>query len=194
MSTVGKPANPPPAAARKSPRSSSSTERPHERQEEFIGPQLSELGKRIELLRVDRGVSKQLLARAAGTSRQQLWRVMTGKSELTATLCQKLATVLDVDSRTLSSAVLTGARAVDNAVTFAASRLTHRPTPRASLATYIENSDALLHTLATLPHGDDGIALKCALLNAIEERARQSRLHIPVWLFRVRAHVLDGLA
>ena len=72
---------------------------------ELAGPRLSPLGKRIELLRVDRGLSKQYLARSAGTSRQQLWRVMTGKSELTGTLCQRLATVLDVDSRTLSSAL-----------------------------------------------------------------------------------------
>ena len=44
-------------------------------------PELTELGKRIEKLRIDRGLSKQHLARHAGTSRQQLWRVMTGKSE-----------------------------------------------------------------------------------------------------------------
>src|SRR4051812_29910993 len=77
-------------------------------QVELAGPRLSLLGKRIELLRVERGLSKQILARSAGTSRQQLWRVMTGKSELTTTLCARLAAVLDVDSRTLSSAMLDG--------------------------------------------------------------------------------------
>src|SRR5688500_83384 len=65
------------------------------------GPELSLLGKRIELLRIDRGLSKQSLARRAGTSRQQLWRVMTGKSELTSSLCLRLAEVLQLDPRAL---------------------------------------------------------------------------------------------
>src|SRR3954466_9657194 len=88
----------------------------------YAGPQLSDLGKRIEMLRVDRGVSKQVLARAAGTSRQQLWRVMTGKSELTSTLCQRLASVLDVDSRTLSFAAFAGAGQARASVTLPAGR------------------------------------------------------------------------
>ena len=48
--------------------------------------ELTSLGKRLEILRIERGLSKQKLARHAGTSRQQLWRVMTGKSELTNSL------------------------------------------------------------------------------------------------------------
>src|SRR5690349_2382936 len=66
-------------------------------------PELSELGKRIEWLRIERGISKQFLARYAGTSRQQLWRVMTGKSELTSALCQRLADVLVVEPGTLAA-------------------------------------------------------------------------------------------
>ena len=155
-------------------------------------PQLSPLGKRIEMLRVDRGVSKQLLARAAGTSRQQLWRVMTGKSELTTTLCQRLANVLDVDSRTLSSAALDGVHLSRSALTFlpAHAGVGHNGPP--SLAAYLDNSTLLVRTLRTLPSGDDGLALKRALLNALEERARTARLQIPAWFFRVRASVLDG--
>src|ERR687885_602114 len=64
---------------------------------------LSSLGKRIEMLRVHRGLSKQALARSAGTSRQQLWRVMTGKSELTSSLRHRLADVLHVDSHALGT-------------------------------------------------------------------------------------------
>jgi transcriptional regulator with XRE-family HTH domain len=64
-------------------------------------PELTELGKRIEVLRIQRGLSKQHLARGAGTSRQQLWRVSTGKSELTPPLRQRLAEVLGVDPATL---------------------------------------------------------------------------------------------
>ena len=156
------------------------------------GPQLSELGKRIEMIRVDRGVSKQVLARAAGTSRQQLWRVMTGKSELTAALCQRLATVLDVDSRTLSSAALAGAQHLRTAIKLGPSRPTHERKAPASLQSYLEDPDAVLRTFRTLPAGDDGVALKCAILNSLEDRARHARLQIPAWLFRVRSNVLDG--
>src|SRR5512142_2799974 len=156
------------------------------------GPQLSDLGKRIEMLRVDRGVSKQVLARAAGTSRQQLWRVMTGKSELTTTLCQRLASVLDVDSRTLSSAAFDGNHHSRSTLALAPGRLSFDIVPARSLAAYLESSTLLVRTLRTLPVGEDGIALKCALMNTLEERARAARLQIPAWLFRVRASVLDG--
>ncbi|MFL5560129.1 MAG: helix-turn-helix domain-containing protein [Gemmatimonadaceae bacterium] len=155
-------------------------------------PQLSPLGKRIEMLRVDRGVSKQLLARAAGTSRQQLWRVMTGKSELTSTLCQRLASVLDVDSRTLSSAALDGAHHARAALTFIPTPATASHNGLPSLAAYLDNSTLLVRTLRTLPSDEDGLALKRALLNALEERARSARLQLPAWFFRVRASVLDG--
>src|SRR5688500_19668841 len=64
-------------------------------------PELTALGRQLEMLRLDRGLTKQGLARGAGTSRQQLWRVMTGKSELTTSLCQRLAEVLGVDARVL---------------------------------------------------------------------------------------------
>src|SRR5690349_25025928 len=64
-------------------------------------PELTPLGKRIELLRLERRMSKRVLAQRAGTSRQQLWRVMTGKSELTSSLCARLSEVLETDSRLL---------------------------------------------------------------------------------------------
>src|SRR5688500_9698335 len=64
-------------------------------------PELTALGRQLEMLRLDRGLSKQGLAKHAGTSRQQLWRVMTGKSELTTSLCQRLAEVLGIDARAL---------------------------------------------------------------------------------------------
>src|SRR5512147_89382 len=64
-------------------------------------PELTPLGRRIELLRMERRMSKRVLAQRAGTSRQQLWRVMTGKSELTSSLCARLSEVLETDSRIL---------------------------------------------------------------------------------------------
>ena len=71
-------------------------------------PELTLLGKRLEILRIERGISKQHLARHAGTSRQQLWRVMTGKSELTSSLKERLAGALSVDPSMLSSASASG--------------------------------------------------------------------------------------
>src|SRR4249919_3882307 len=68
-------------------------------------PELTDLGKRLEILRIERGVSKQRLARHAGTSRQQLWRVMTGKSELTSSLRERLATALAIEPATLTTTV-----------------------------------------------------------------------------------------
>src|SRR5690348_9571584 len=67
-------------------------------------PELTSLGKRLEILRIERGISKQFLARHAGTSRQQLWRVMTGKSELTSSLKERLAGALSVDPSMLTAA------------------------------------------------------------------------------------------
>ena len=67
-------------------------------------PELTALGKRLEILRIERGISKQHLARHAGTSRQQLWRVMTGKSELTSSLKERLAGALSVEPVLLSTA------------------------------------------------------------------------------------------
>src|SRR3954463_13574580 len=72
-------------------------------------PELTILGKRLEILRIERGLSKQHLARFAGTSRQQLWRVMTGKSELTDALRQRLAVALQVESAALTAAGISSA-------------------------------------------------------------------------------------
>src|ERR671932_939234 len=65
--------------------------------------ELTAMGKQIEMLRIQRGLSKQHLARYAGTSRQQLWRVMTGKSELTSSLRHRLAEVLHIDANALGA-------------------------------------------------------------------------------------------
>src|SRR3954467_1401920 len=68
-------------------------------------PELTSLGKRLEILRIERGISKQRLARHARTARQQLWRVMTGKSELTTSLRERLAGALSVEPSELSSSL-----------------------------------------------------------------------------------------
>src|SRR5207249_10668404 len=72
--------------------------------EQLGGAELTPLGQRIELLRIGRGLRSQHLARFAGTSRQQLWRVMTGKSDLTEALRQRLAQALEVEASALTTA------------------------------------------------------------------------------------------
>src|SRR3954469_8628111 len=106
-------------------------------------PELTQLGKRLEILRIERGVSKQRLARHAGTSRQQLWRVMTGKSELTSSLRERLAGGLSIEPSSLVSGDLT----------------TRAPTPEALLPPaapltvneYLGSQEHLTATLRTMP-------------------------------------------
>src|SRR5215210_2239805 len=111
-------------------------------------PELTSLGKRLEILRIERGISKQRLARAAGTSRQQLWRVMTGKSELTSALCQRLADVLQADSRTLRNGGPHPGHGNGSGPGASAEIGVDAP---ADLTAYVTDPALLLRTLATLP-------------------------------------------
>jgi len=140
-------------------------------------PELTALGKRIEMLRIERGLSKQLLARGAGTSRQQLWRVMTGKSELTGTLGQRLADVLQVDLRALRGLETAGASTswTSGSATSASATLTIGP---ATLAEFLADPARLQGVLAALPRDDYGARLRAALLEAVHEAAAASGLAI----------------
>jgi transcriptional regulator with XRE-family HTH domain len=153
-------------------------------------PELTSLGKRLEILRIERGLSKQFLARHAGTSRQQLWRVMTGKSELTSSLKERLAGALSVDPSMLSSA------------SAAASSQTYGLTPSVSAALvspaaptivdYLTDATHLTATLLTLPEGDAGRRLKRALLNALEDLAVEAARPLPAEYSEIRRRVLAG--
>src|SRR5436853_1614607 len=70
-------------------------------------PALSDTGRRIEHRRLERRLTKRQLAQRAGISRQQLWRVMTGKAEITTALGARLAIALEVDSRWLADGAST---------------------------------------------------------------------------------------
>ena len=169
-------------------------------------PELTALGKRIEMLRLDRRLSKGVLAQRAGTSRQQLWRVMTGKSELTSSLCARLSEVLEIDSRSL--------------VEVAARDLHDQPLPRAlverlapgrvsyqlhsipegssigrigqTLEEYVAEPDAIVRTFETLPRTDDGRRLKRVLLDAIEDIAIARSIKLPQAFFDLRRAVVNG--
>lgn len=151
--------------------------------EELGFPELTTLGKHIEVLRIGRGLSKQHLARFAGTSRQQLWRVMTGKSELTDALRQRLAHALQVETSALSATP---------AVSSLARSLEGRSAPiiGISLETYLAAPALAERTLRTLPNGEAGRELKRALLTALEDLAIQHHVSLPPEFFDLRRRVL----
>lgn len=134
-------------------------------------PELTELGKRIEVLRIDRGLSKQHLARHAGTSRQQLWRVMTGKSELTPTLRARLAEVLGTSS---SADAVSAAR------------------DSVAIRDYLANPIAIERTLATMPAGLGGRTVKRRMLDVLEDCAIASACALGAEFFELRRRVLAG--
>lgn len=144
-------------------------------------PGLTELGKRIEMLRIQRGLSKQHLARHAGTSRQQIWRVMTGKSELTPTLRLRIAQALGVPAPELSMS------AAPARSTTTASLV---PVAPRALGDYLANADAVVRTLATMPSGEHGWRVKRAYLDALEDAALASGHTLDSRFFDLRRRVL----
>jgi transcriptional regulator with XRE-family HTH domain len=147
-------------------------------------PELTALGKQLEILRIERGVSKQRLARHAGTSRQQLWRVMTGKSELTSSLRERLAAALAVDPATLLPTASTAPLSSPAATSVQFSSTT--------MSDYLTDASHVTATLRTLPSGDGGRRLKRALLNAVEDLAVESGSALPLDYSEIRRRVLAG--
>ena len=144
---------------------------------------LTPLGVCLEIRRIQRGLSKQGLARAAGTSRQQLWRVMTGKSELTSSLRQRLATALECDSELIS--------ALDDATT-AQQRYPRSVSQPASFNDYVAHSRHLLATLGTLPPGEGGRQLKRALMHSLEMLAGDGGHALPSDFSEIHRRVQAG--
>jgi transcriptional regulator with XRE-family HTH domain len=160
------------------------------------GPELTALGKRIEMLRIDRGISKQHLAHFAGTSRQQLWRVMTGKSELTGSLRDRLADALRIEIGALSAAA--GYRPSLLSETATSFGVPAEPPSVADdakhddLSSYLGDADAIANTLSTLPRGVDGRRLKRSFLDALEDAAHDASLPLDAHVLELRRKVLNG--
>lgn len=146
-------------------------------------PELTDLGKRIEMLRIERGLSKQFLARFAGTSRQQLWRVMTGKSELTDALRSRLADALSVNPLEFDIHVSRNTVSAMNPI--GGSSLLQFPT-------YLADPAAIARTLSTMPAGDSGRSLKRRLLDALEDAALEAGVALDARFFDLRRRVLSG--
>lgn len=141
-------------------------------------PELTPLGKRIEVLRIQRGLSKQHLARFADASRQQLWRVLTGKSELTDALAARLADALGVPVDTLREP------------SPAAPHTTGPDLPPLALA--LCDPAQLAAVFALLSAGDESLRLRRALLDAAEDLCLVARLQVPAELMALRGQVLSG--
>lgn len=154
-------------------------------------PELTALGKRLEILRIERGVSKQRLARHAGTSRQQLWRVMTGKSELTSSLRERLATALAVASTDLAASPTTGVSTTMSG-SFSLGPAAAGTSVPATMSDYLADPSHLAATLRTLPSGDGGRRLKRALLNSVEDLAVEAGRALPLDYSEIRRRVLAG--
>jgi transcriptional regulator with XRE-family HTH domain len=170
-------------------------------------PELTALGRRLEMLRIERGLSKQDLARHAGTSRQQLWRVMTGKSELTTSLCQRLADVLGIDSRVLRNPEAIASPVADYATAALAGpghvvagelgpmsrgARAGRPGHAPTVSEYLADPRWIARTLATCPGGPEGRLLKRRLLDGLEDAAREAGVRLPPSFFTVRGRVVNG--
>jgi transcriptional regulator with XRE-family HTH domain len=147
-------------------------------------PELTDLGRRIEMLRIQRGLSKQYLARFAGTSRQQLWRVMTGKSPLTDALRGRLAAVLGINSLDLGRAPATA--------TVSANHIPGGQRRATDFRAYVMDPAAIARTLASMPTGDRGRALKRRLLDAVEDGALDEQCALHPRFFDLRRQVLNG--
>lgn len=168
-------------------------------------PELTAVGKRIEMLRIERGLSKQQLARAAGISRQQLWRVLAGKSELTSSLCERLAFVLNTDIAVLRDAAaeaqaprgtLAGWFSAGTATGPAPGAMAAMlpgavaSAPPATFAEFVGGTAFLRHTLGALPFCEDGAALKRAVLDAIEDIAIARGVALAPEFFELRRAVI----
>ncbi|MES2179252.1 MAG: helix-turn-helix transcriptional regulator [Gemmatimonadota bacterium] len=153
--------------------------------------ELTALGKKLEFLRIERGVSKQRLAKHAGTSRQQLWRVMTGKSELTRSLRERLAFALNIEPASL---VATNPESTQTlgANTLATFTLAPVSTRQLTVNEYLTQPEHLAATLRSLPTGDGGRRLKRALLNALEDLAVETGRSLPLDYSEIHRRVLAG--
>ncbi len=146
--------------------------------------ELSETGRIIDAHRTRRRLTKGALARTVGISRQQLWRVMTGKSALTPALRERLATALGAEDLRRDTS-LHSARIADEP---------HAAVDRelrtsSELIAYLRSPESIARTLETLPGGSEGRWLYRAVFDVIEEMAAISGVVLGPETIRLRRGV-----
>ena len=114
---------------------------------------------------------------------------MTGKSELTSSLCQRLADALRVDVRLLRSLESDGGTFT---TTFAAATAAVELVPTVSLADYLADPAHVERTLRRLPAGEEGRRLRLEVLTAVEDAADEARVTLPAAFFALRTQVAQG--
>jgi transcriptional regulator with XRE-family HTH domain len=154
--------------------------------------ELTPVGKQIEILRIQRGLSKQHLARYAGTSRQQLWRVMTGKSELTSSLRHRLAEALHVDAAAIGVALSSPATTRSTSADLAPVVSNQLDPAAIDFPTFVADTQRLRRTLQLLPSGPTGRRIKRALMDALEELAVEHVIPLSTEFFELRRDVVNG--
>ena len=154
------------------------------------------------MLRIERGVSKQQLAKGAGISRQQLWRVLAGKSELTSSLRERLAFVLRTDVAVLQRVAddpapgplgtwFGGVRPDAPTTTTVAVAASVLPAaPPMTFSEFVATTTHVQGLLAGLPSCDSGLALKRAVLDSIEDVAMARGIALPIEFFELRRAVI----
>ena len=154
--------------------------------------ELTPVGKQLEMLRIERGLSKQHLARYAGTSRQQLWRVMTGKSELTSSLRHRLAEALHVDAAAIGSALSSPSNSLSTSAPLAPVVSNQFDPAAIDFPTFVADAARLRRTLQLLPSGPTGRRIKRALLDALEDLAVEHAVALSTDFFQLRREVVNG--
>ena len=132
---------------------------------------------------------------------------MTGKSELTSSLCARLSEVLETDFRLLRDAAR---ERIDGVAPHAPMNVVRGRLPTPSQGDTTENSDGssepfcetledyvsspsgLERTFGTLPNTDDGRRLKRVLLDTIEDIAIARSLKLPQAIFDLRRAVVNA--
>jgi hypothetical protein len=120
---------------------------------------------------------------------------MTGKSELTGSLRSRLAEVLQ--STALEPSLSPTARPTSPSVaqptaSIGSDDTRSHQTRSHDMTAYVAQPEAIRRTLATLPQGDGGRALKRRLLDAIEDHALDARIALDGAFFELRRQVLAG--